>query len=61
MYETVIDFLRTFNADNSVLWALLVLAVISGTSLVLFVFWERVLGLLFAGGPFNKTGRRRIR
>jgi hypothetical protein len=61
MYDTLTDFLKTFSADHSVLWALLVVAVVACTSLVLFVFWESVLRLLFSGGPVKKTTRRRTR
>ena len=61
MYDTLTEFLKTFSADHSVLWALLVVAVVAATSLVLFLFWETVLRLLFSGGPVKKTTGRRIR
>ncbi|GEM_PF-1062142 len=61
MYDTLTDFLKTFSADHSVLWALLVVASVACTSLVLFVFWESVLRLLSSGGPVRKATRRRIR
>jgi hypothetical protein len=61
MYDTLTDFLKTFSADHSVLWALLVVAVVSTTSLVLFVFWELVLRLLSSRGPLNKTTGHRTR
>ena len=46
MNEGVADFLRTFSVGNPILWALLVMAVVSFTSLALFFFWEVVLRLL---------------
>jgi hypothetical protein len=61
MYETFTGFLRTFSADHSLLWALVVVAVVSCTSLALFLFWEVVLRLLSSAGPFDKTARRRTR
>jgi|TARA_B100002003_G_C13767182_1_gene380809 hypothetical protein len=59
MYDTLTDFLKTFSADHSILWALLVVAVISCTSLLLFAFWELVLRLLFSGGSAKNTAGRR--
>jgi hypothetical protein len=61
MYDTLTDFLRTFSADHSFLWALLVVAVVASTSLLLFAFWETVLRLLSSGGPVSKTAGRRTK
>lgn len=46
MYHAVTDFLRTVSAEHRVLWALLSLGVVAGTSLALFGFWELVLRFL---------------
>lgn len=61
MYDTLTDFLKTFSAGHNFLWALLVVGVVACTSLLLFVFWELVLRLLFSGGPVKKTAGRRSR
>jgi uncharacterized membrane protein len=46
MYHAITDFLRTVSAEHRVLWALLTLGVVAGTSLALFCFWELVLRFL---------------
>ncbi|MDP6548731.1 MAG: hypothetical protein QF659_01480 [Dehalococcoidia bacterium] len=61
MYDAFTDFLITFSAGHSILWALLVVGVVASTSVILFVFWELVLRLLFSGGPVKKTAGRRPR
>ena len=43
MYEALSQFLITFSSDFPILWALLVMAVIAGTGLGLYAFWEIVL------------------
>ncbi|MCY4366009.1 MAG: hypothetical protein OXE17_07290 [Chloroflexi bacterium] len=53
MYESLTHFLKTFSAESPFLWALLVMAVIAMTGLVLYGFWEIVLrgvGLALGGG-----------
>ena len=45
MYESLTEFLRIASAGNPVVWALLVMAVVSITSLFLYGFWEVVLRL----------------
>ena len=59
MYDSLTDFLKTFSAGHSVLWALLVVAVVATTSLVLYVSWELVLRLLFSKRSVKKTARPR--
>ena len=43
MYESLTHFLKTFSADEPLLWALLVTGVVAAASLALYVFWELVL------------------
>ncbi len=43
MYQALTEFLITFSSDFPILWALLVMAVIAGTGLGLYAFWEIVL------------------
>ena len=43
MYESLADFLKTFSSQSPMLWALLVMGVISLTGLILYGFWELVL------------------
>ena len=43
MNEGIANFLRTFSVGYPFLWALLVMAVVSFTSLALYFFWEVVL------------------
>ncbi|PKB79305.1 MAG: hypothetical protein BZY88_14060 [SAR202 cluster bacterium Io17-Chloro-G9] len=45
MYESLTEFLRTASSGNPLVWALLIMAVVSMTSLVLYGFWEVVLRL----------------
>lgn len=45
MYESLIEFLQRAGAGNPLVWALLIMAVVSITSLVLYGFWEVVLRL----------------
>ncbi len=58
MYDTLTDFMKSFSADNSVLWALLVMGVVAATGLLLYAFWEVVLKLVVTG-RFSKKIRRR--
>ena len=46
MYDTLTEFIKTLSAHHQVLWALLVMAVVAGTSLLLFSLWEVVLAHL---------------
>ncbi len=43
MYEALSKFLIAFSSDSPILWALLVMAVIAGTGLGLYAFWEIIL------------------
>ena len=45
MNESLTEFLTTFPVNNPLLWALLVMVVVAGTSLALFLFWEVLLRL----------------
>ena len=47
MYESLTEFLRNTSAGNPLVWALLIMAMVSITSLVLYGFWEVVLRLTF--------------
>ncbi len=58
MYDSLIEFMNNLSADNPLLWALLVMAVVAGTSLILFGFWELVLRLPFGKVVSRKNGRR---
>ena len=46
MYEVLSDFLRSTAAGNPFVWAFFVMAVVAGTGLLLFLFWERLFRLL---------------
>ena len=43
MYDALTSFLQHFSSQFPLLWALLVMAVVAGTGLGLYVFWELVL------------------
>ena len=43
VYESLAGFLKTFSSQSPMLWALLVMGVISLTGLILYGFWELVL------------------
>ena len=45
MYESLTEFLKQTSAGNPVVWALLIMAMVTITSLVLYGFWEVVLRL----------------
>ena len=60
MYDTLTDFMKTFSADHPVLWALLVMAVVACTSLLLFVFWEVVLRVVFLRGSVKKNSKHPV-
>ena len=60
MYDSLTDFMKTFSADHRALWALLVMAVVACTSLLLFAFWEVVLRLLFLKGSVKKNSKRPV-
>ena len=55
MYASLANFLKTFSADQPLLWALLVIGVIAATSLTLYGFWELVLRLLFFRRSANQS------
>ena len=57
MYDSVTHFLKTFSADQPILWALLVMAVVATISLTMYAFWELVWRLLFPGNSSTKKGR----
>lgn len=59
MYHAVTDFLRTISAEHRMLWALLTLGAVGGTSLALFGFWELVPRYLLRLVP--PKGKRRSR
>ena len=61
MYDSLSEFINSFSADNPLLWALLVMGVVAGLSLVLFGFWELVLRLPFGRLVSRKHGRRSLR
>ena len=60
MYQALSKFLITFSSDFPILWALLVMAVIAGTGLGLYAFWEMVLKRASAvfGGHSNRNSNR---
>ena len=39
MYSAIEEFLRTFNVNYPLVWALLVMAVVAVTSLTFYLFW----------------------
>ena len=55
MYDSLAEFMKNFSADHSVLWALLIVAVVASTGMALFAFWELVLNY-----PQNKRFLRKI-
>ena len=60
MYEALSKFLIAFSSDLPILWALLVMAVIAGTGLGLYAFWEIVLkgaSAVFGGHSNRKSNR----
>lgn len=58
MNDSLNDFLRTFSVGYPVFWAFLVMAVVASTSLTLYLFWELVLRLLFAGNSLKNVHKR---
>ena len=61
MYDSLGEFMNNLSADNPLLWALLVMAVVAGTGLILFAFWELVLRLPFGKVVSRKNGRGPLR
>ena len=55
MYASISSFLQTLSADSPILWAGFVVAVIAGTSLVLFLFWEVALKAISTGKDRSST------
>ena len=43
MYQTLADFLAALSVDSPLWWALLVMAVIALTGLLLHLFWQLLL------------------
>ncbi len=63
MYESLTEFLKTAAAGNPLVWALLIMAMVTITSLSLYGFWEVVLRLTFyrissSNSPEENTGER---
>jgi len=58
MFSAIEAFLRTFNVNYPLLWALLVMAMVTVTSLTLYLFWEVVLRLLSAASALRQSRRR---
>ncbi len=57
MYESLTEFLKNTSAGNPVVWALLIMAMVSITSLFLYGFWEVVLRLtLYRLSSGNSSG-----
>ena len=57
MYESLTEFLKTTSAGPPVVWAFLIMATVSVTSLFLYGFWEVVLRLtLYRLSSGNKSG-----
>jgi hypothetical protein len=57
MFDVLSEFLVTFSGSYPLPWALFVMAVVAGISLVLFFFWEVVFRLLPAVNPFRRNQR----
>ena len=55
MYNAIEEFLRTFNVNYPLVWALLVMAIVAVTSLTLYLFWELVLRLFSAGSASRRS------
>ena len=58
MFNTIEEFLKTFNVNYPLVWALLVMAVVAVTSLTLYLFWELVLRLFSAGRASRRSSRK---
>ena len=58
MYDGLNDFLRTFSVGYPIFWALLVMAVVASTSLTLYLFWELLFRLLFAGSSLKNVHKK---
>lgn len=54
IYDALTNFLSTLSADHPILWALLVVAVIVGSGLGLYAFWEAVVKA--ASAAFRRAG-----
>ena len=59
MYASLTHFLKTFSADEPLLWALLVTGVVAATSLTLYVFWDLVLSFLGRAILPQRSGRKK--
>lgn len=55
MYSSLSDILQTFSVRFPLLWAVLVVAVMTATSLALYGAWELTVGWL----PFNWSRSRK--
>ncbi len=58
VYDSLTEFMKNFSVDHSVLWALLVMAVVATAGLALFAFWELVLNFPRNGRILKKISRR---
>ena len=59
MYESLTEFLKTTSAGNPVVWAILIMATVSITSLFLYGFWEVVLRLtLYRLSSGSRSGEK---
>ena len=59
MYESLTEFLKNASAGTPVVWALLIMAMVTITSLVLYGFWEVVLRLtLYRKSSGNRSEER---
>ena len=58
MYDALTGFLQNFSSQFPLLWALLVMAVVAGTGLGLYVFWELVLRWVISTWTRGQAGRR---
>ena len=60
MYDALTEFLQQFSSQAPLPWALLVMAVVAGTALVLYNFWQLVLRWVssaLAGSRARAKGR----
>ena len=51
MYDSLIEFLRSTAAGNPWVWALLVMAAVAATGLLLYLFWEGLFRLVLPSSP----------
>jgi ABC-type phosphate transport system auxiliary subunit len=51
MYESLSELLRSTAAGNPWIWAMVVMAVVAITGLLLYLFWEGILRLVLPKTP----------